>query len=91
MSRGQEVAGGFVVPGCDCPELFEFGEDVLDEVARLIKVFVELPLQAPVGFGRDDHAHAGLLDGFDDTFVRVIGFIRDKLVRFELSDARQSG
>jgi hypothetical protein len=41
VNRGQEVAGGFVVPGCDCPELFEFGEGVLDEAARPARLSAE--------------------------------------------------
>src|SRR5215472_13351931 len=33
VNGGKEIASGFVVAGCDCPELFEFTEEILDQVA----------------------------------------------------------
>jgi len=83
VNAGQEVPGEFVVSGCDRPELFEFGEEILDEMAFLVEVLVELAGHAPVGFGRDDYTFAGLLERFDDALVRVIGLIGDQLVCFE--------
>ena len=40
MDGGEEVAGGLVIAGGDGTELLEFGEEVLDQVARLIEVSV---------------------------------------------------
>jgi hypothetical protein len=86
VNAGQEVPGKFVVSGCDRPELFELGEEILDEMARLIEFLVELARQASVGFRWDDHAFARFLERFDDAFVRVVGLVGDQLVRFEGRD-----
>jgi hypothetical protein len=83
VNAGQKIPGSFVVSCCNRPELFEFGEETFDEMAFLIEVLVEFAGQAPVGFRRDDHALASFLERFDDTLVRVIGLVSDKLVRFE--------
>ena len=37
---GHEVFSGFIVACGDTPELLEFSEEVLDQVARLVHVFV---------------------------------------------------
>ena len=42
VDSGEEIAGGFVVAGGDGAELFEFAEEVLDQVARLVEVAVEI-------------------------------------------------
>ena len=36
---GEEVAGGLIITGCDGAELLEPGEEVLDQMARLIPNF----------------------------------------------------
>ena len=36
MDCGEEVFGGFVITGCDGAELFEFAEEVFDEMVRLV-------------------------------------------------------
>ena len=36
MDRGREIPGGFVVAGSDGAELFEFGTEIFDEVARFM-------------------------------------------------------
>jgi len=41
MDRGQEIPGGFVVAGSDGSELFEFGKEIFDEVARFIEFLVK--------------------------------------------------
>jgi len=93
VNAGQEVPGEFVVSGCDRPELFEFGEEILDEMAFFVEVPVELARHAPVGFWWDDDTLAGLLERFDDALVRVIGLIGDQLLgferRYEVVGARQ--
>ena len=37
---GQKVSGGFIVAGGNAPELLEFSEEVLDQMAGFIHVFV---------------------------------------------------
>ena len=40
VDGGEEVARGLVVAGCDGAELLEFGEEVLDQVARPVEMAV---------------------------------------------------
>jgi hypothetical protein len=44
MDCGEEISRGFVVTGCDGTILLEFAEEVLDEVACLVEVFVKVTL-----------------------------------------------
>ena len=41
MDAGQEASRGLVVAGGNRPELLELGKEVLDQVARLVAVFVK--------------------------------------------------
>ena len=41
MNSGEEVASGLVVAGGDRPELLEFGEEVLNQVACLVEMPIE--------------------------------------------------
>jgi len=59
VNSGEEVRCGLVVTGGDGAELLELGEEVLDEVARLVEFSVEGAGQAAVRLWRD---HRGLSD-----------------------------
>jgi len=59
MNAREEVAGEFVVSGCDGPELLELGEEVLDQMARRVERSVEIVRQAAVGSWRDAYGLAG--------------------------------
>ena len=41
MDRGKEIPGGFVVAGSDGAELFEFGTEIFDQVARFMEFLVK--------------------------------------------------
>lgn len=51
VDGGEEISGGFVVARGDGPELFEFAEEVLDQVTRLIEFRVEIGGCAAVARG----------------------------------------
>ncbi len=53
MDSGEEVSSGFVVACGDGAELFEFGEEVLDQVSGFVEFLVVKPLFFAIGFGRD--------------------------------------
>src|SRR5260370_41834999 len=48
-----EISGGVVVAGGDGAVLLELAEEILDEVACLVGVFVEIALNLAVALGRD--------------------------------------
>ena len=51
MDEGEEVSREFVEAGGDGAELLEFGEEVLDQMARLVQVFIIVARVFSVGFG----------------------------------------
>jgi len=46
----KEVSGCFIVAGSNTPKLLEFSEEVLDQVARFIHVFIVSARFFSVGF-----------------------------------------
>jgi hypothetical protein len=50
---GEEISGSFVVAGGDGAVLLELAEEILDEVAGLVGVFVEIALNLSIALGRD--------------------------------------
>src|SRR3954449_13064737 len=59
---GGGVAGvGFVIASGDGPELFQLGEDVLDEVAPAVHLVVEADGSLAVGLGRDHRGGAAIV------------------------------
>ena len=44
MNCGEEVSGGFIVTGCNGAVFLELAEEVFDEMACLVGVFVEVAL-----------------------------------------------
>jgi hypothetical protein len=63
---------GIVEPCSDGAELLELCKEILDEVTRLVKLFVILALVLAIGFGRDDDA----LSERDLVARRVLGGVR---------------
>jgi hypothetical protein len=53
VGGGKEIPGGFVVAGCDRPELLEFAEESLDQVALFVMFSIEFVRRQAVGSGRD--------------------------------------
>ena len=61
MEGGEEISRGFVVARGDGTELFEFAEEVLDEVARLVEVAIKIAAGEAVFSGRDHGGFSGAL------------------------------
>lgn len=62
MDGGEEVPCCLVVAGGDSAEEFEFGEEVFNQMACFVKVFVVFALNFAVGFGRNHRHLARLLE-----------------------------
>src|SRR5215813_8057005 len=80
MDRGEEISGGFVVAGGNGSELFEFAEEVFDQVARLVEFLVELAGRRSVLPGRDNGGFSGGGERLNDARVGIIGFVGDQQV-----------
>ena len=88
MHGGQEVAGGFVVARGDPPELLDFAEEPLDEIARPVGVPIKRAWRLPAGPRRNDRGCARPLDQLEDG-VGVIRPVADhRLVMPETGEKR---
>lgn len=75
MDTGEEVSGGFVVTGCDGAELLEFGEEILDQVARFVDVPVIIPADSAVCLGWDHDRLVLVREQGDDPLIGVERFV----------------
>lgn len=83
MHGGEEVPRGLVVTGRYRAILLEFGEEVLDQVARGVEMAIELPLLLSIGLRRDHRLLSRGGEWRDDTLIGVIGLVGDQRVGFE--------
>jgi hypothetical protein len=82
-----EVSVGFLTSHGDSFELFDFGEEVFDEMAPLVHDFVDLPrLSAPRSL-RNDNLGAARVHFRDDP-VRVKSLVRQQGVKANAIDQR---
>lgn len=77
---GAEVSRRLVIAGGDGTELLELGEEVLDEMARLIEVPSEVARQAAVCLGRNDCGLPGGGQWREDAFVGIESLVGDQRV-----------
>jgi hypothetical protein len=77
MDHGFEALVGFVVARGDPAKLFEFAEEVLDQMAPLIHFGIVGNAGGPVGFGRD-HRHSAPLGQLGTNPVTVEGFVGEQ-------------
>jgi hypothetical protein len=80
VNCGEEVPRCLVVAGCDGAELLELGEEILDEVAHLVEVSVEVAGKSAVRLGRD---HRGLADcgqRREEAFIGIKRLVGDQHV-----------
>ena len=78
MYGAEEVARSLVVACGDGTELLEFGEEILDQVARLEQVSVIVAAYLPVGLGWDYDGLAGGEEWIDDPLLGVERLIGDQ-------------
>jgi hypothetical protein len=59
MDGGEKITSGLVRGGCDCPELLELAEKILDQVPWLVEVLVIKTLGRAMAFRGYDRSLAG--------------------------------
>lgn len=89
MNSGEEVPRGFLVTGCDAPEVFDGVEEPLDEVAFGVEREVARSLNLAVGLGRNDRDDVAYLEAGDEA-VGVVSLVGDHGVRLDLGGKRFS-
>jgi hypothetical protein len=87
VESGEIVACGFLVSGCDTPEVLDYVEESLDQIALLIKREVTFPFDLAICFGRDNHLDIAQFKAFDEA-VGVISLVTKQRPGLDLSDQR---
>src|SRR4051794_3847195 len=86
VNAGQEASCGLVVAGGDGPELLELGEEVLDEVARLVEILVK-GARHLAGFPRrDDDRLAGLGQRLEPPLIRIERLVGNECLGLKLRE-----
>ena len=84
----EEISGGFVVAGGDGSELFEFTEEIFDEVSRFIEISVKIGGRQTIWPRWDYGRFAGGCEGLADPRVSIEGLVGDQRISGHL---RQQG
>ena len=88
VDSGEEISGGFVVEGGDGAALFEFAEEVLDQMARLVEVAIEIAARAAV-FARRDHGRfSSACQHSDAPLIGIEGLVGDQQIGGHLRQQR---
>src|SRR3954467_2910906 len=88
VDGAEEVDRPLVVAGRDRPVLLQLGEEVLDQVARLVEVLVVGPGLLAVGLGRDHGRLAGPCERPEHALLGVERLVRDQRVGGEVGQQR---
>lgn len=75
VDGGEEVAGGFVVAGGDGAVLLELGEDVLDQVPRLVELLVIEARLLAASSGRNDDFLSGFPQRLENAFLGIVALV----------------
>src|SRR5918998_1956931 len=83
MDGGEKVHRALVVAGGDGPELLQLGEEVLDQVTRLVELLVVRSRFLAVALGRDHGRLAGLLERLEHALLGIESLVGDQRSRGE--------
>jgi hypothetical protein len=75
VERGEEISGGLIVARSYGAVLFEFTEEILDQVACLVESLIELTGRCSVLPRRDHGGFSGTRQRFENTLIGIIGFV----------------
>jgi len=81
---GEEVSGCFVVARGNRPVLLELAVEILDEMTRLVHLFVERALDFAIALGRDHGRFACCTKRFDHALVGIKCFVSQKSIGLHL-------
>lgn len=90
VDAGKEVSGKLFIARGDAPELFEFVEEPLDQVAFGVERKVAAAGRLAVRLGRDDGGNAGGYETVDEG-VGVVSFVGNEGLRCSLGDQLRGG
>ena len=77
---GEEIPGGFVVARGNRPELLEFAEEILDQMALFVEFAIEFARRQAVCSGRDYRGFASRRQRVEHSTIGIEGAICDQQV-----------
>jgi len=84
VDSGEEVPCGFVVAGSDGAKEFEFGEEVFNQMACFVEVFVVFALNFAVSLGRNHRGFTRLFQRQQYPLIGIEAFIGNHNVGLQL-------
>lgn len=84
------MASGFVIASGNGTKLFEFAEEVLNQMPLLIKFLVMGTPNHSVAFGGNNRRFPGLLQRIQHPFIGVIRFVGKEGLRFNLRSGKSA-
>ena len=78
MDGTQKIAGGFVITCSNASVLFEFLEEIFDQVPPFVHLFIIRTLFGTVGFGGNHHLAIGGFQFGNHAFYGIIGLVGQK-------------
>lgn len=88
MNGGEEVSGRLVITRGNCSVLLELAVEILDEMARLVQLFVEGAWAFAIALGRDHRVFPGRTKRFDDALVSIKSFVCQQRIGLQLRQQR---
>jgi hypothetical protein len=88
MNPGEKVSGRFIIACGDSSELLELADEILDEMARLIHLSVEISRRLAIALRWDHWRLARRHEGFDHALIGIEGFIGQQGISFHLRQER---
>lgn len=83
LDGGEGMASGFVVACGDSAELFEFAEEILDQMACLIEFLIVGALDCTVGLGWNDPRCSGLEQPMNHSFIGIVALVGQQGIGLE--------
>ena len=90
MDGSEEISGSFVVAGGNRPELLEFAEEILDQVALFVEFSIEFARHQAVWSRRDDGGFASRCQRVEYAAIGIEGAICDQQVGGHMRQQRIS-
>jgi hypothetical protein len=87
MNHCRETRVSFLVSRSDTAELFEFAEEIFNEMAPAVHVEVTFDGLGPVGFRRDDD-HGAAVVQFGAQPIHIEGFVGEQSFKVDALDQR---
>jgi hypothetical protein len=87
MNHCRETRVSFLVSCSDTAELFEFAEEIFNEMAPAVHVEVTFDGLGPIGFRRDDGNGAAVVQ-FGAQPIHIEGFVGEQSLKVDALDQR---